>query len=293
MKSLDALVRGKSITSYSETAPYTNKASTDTQPATFSAVIATVEYELDDTTISEALKAQGINHRYCKRIIARATNKPTTLMRIISGCTKSFEKLMNEGFFYLHKHYPSYPSTPPAPAPQPCSKCLQFTHTTSNCPNDVTCDKCNGNHKTIDCITNFPAKCSACNSTEHAAWSFKCPKRPTAPIAGIPNTTIKSINKKSAEIDKKITEKSHIHAPITIHDHIINTYINKVNKRKNTCREELIAKLKQRFIIEFKVDTSVVFSGSRMYILMFSLENPELPSPTETTTGVSYVTSNG
>ena len=292
-KSLDQLIHDKIISSYSETAPHLMKPTTNTPSATFSAVVATVERALDDVSISKALTEQGITHRYCKRIISKATGKPTTLIRIISACENSFQKLMNEGLFFLNKHYPTYPSSRPEPAPLPCSKCQKFTHTSEKCPNNITCEKCNGAHKTISCSTDSQTKCLACKATDHAAWSFKCPLRPKKTIDGIPNIPIKSINKKTAEIDQSTIKNSIIHAAISIHDHIINSSINKLNKPKNSNREELLAKLKKRFITEFKIDTTAVFSGNILYVLMFDLENPEAPSPTEMDTGKSHVTNNG
>lgn len=87
-----------------------------TPPATFAAVIATVEQDIDNDTMSNHLTNNNIIHRYCKRITSRATNKPTTLIRVITGCEKSFQKLMNEGVFMYNKHYPVKISPPPPPA---------------------------------------------------------------------------------------------------------------------------------------------------------------------------------
>lgn len=90
----------------------------------------------------------------------------------------------------------------------------------------------------------------------------------------------KAAQKKSHDIspDRK---KSRIHDPVTIHDLIINTYINGLNDPKNVNRAELLQKLRKRFIDNFKVDTTAVFSGSRVYILIFDLDNEDVSSPTE------------
>ena len=37
-------------------------------------------------------------------------------------------------------------------------------------------------------------------------------------------------------MDKSINKKSRIHQPTTIHDHIINTYVEKINDPKYTNR---------------------------------------------------------
>jgi len=83
------------------------------------------------------------------------------------------------------------------------------------------------------------------------------------------------------------TTNSKIHAPVTVHDLIINTYINKLNKPKNINREELLNKLKARFINEYNIYTTAVISGHRLYVLMFDLDQPDSQSLTEPTQGVN------
>lgn len=241
-------------------------------PATFAAVIATVVHEIGDHTMIQHLINNNIEHRCCNRIETRATKKPTMFIRVITVCEKSFHKLMNEGVFLHHKHYLVYTSPPPPPSPS--GKYAQFSHTTTNFPNKMTCQKYQGQHVTNVCTSDLSITCNSCGSTHHAAWSLKCPRRPTQPVAGVPNAPINSINKKSAELAKSIIKNNHIHAHITTHDYIINTYISKLNIPQVTNRQELIAELKQRFIEAFRIDTAVVFTGNRIYILMFNLDIP-------------------
>lgn len=132
-----------------------------------------------------------------------------------------------------------------------------------------------------------------CGSEEHGAWSFKCPKRPTKPLEGIPNIQVKPLNKKSKDIDQTTTKKSRIHSNITIHDLIIDTYIRKLNKDAAVSRETIISKLRSRFITEYQVDTTAVWSGNRIYILMFDLENPLKESPTNPIEGINNAQYNG
>lgn len=157
---------------------------------------------------------------------------------------------------------------------------------TEDCTTAITCNKCQGNHNTNKCDKNLPIKCGSCNSTDHQAWSFKCPRRPTKPIDGIPNIPVTPLNKKSYEIDDYVKENTKIHSPVTIHDYIINTYARKLNKPENANREELVKKLKRRFIKEYNIDTSLVFpAGNKFYIFMFDLDNPEQGSPTKSKQG--------
>lgn len=274
------LTQNKTIINFQETTSLNRTRNNTINTNSYSAVIGSVEHEIPDKEISEFLNKMNINHRYCRRIVAKATNSPTLLIRVITGCFNSFERLLNEGIFYKHRHYPVYPSLPPAPIPQPCARCLQFTHTKEECTTPIKCTKCDGKHHVSKCDSQLPPKCTGCGAGDHSAWSLKCPKRPTKPIEGIPNTQIKSLNKRTHEIDSKITRNSKIHSPITIHDSIINSYITKLNKEKHTNREELINNLRKRFVSQYNIDTVATFSGSRLYILMFDLDQPLTISPT-------------
>lgn len=283
---LTGLQKTKTIKTFEETHP-NQKQQNESFTATFVCVIASVEREIDDKHISDYLTSKNINHRYCKRIKSRSTQDWTTLIRIITGDIQSFEKLLNEGVYYKFRHYPVFPSKPPEPIPIPCAKCSGFTHTTENCTVPITCRKCQGKHHTNACESSLPPKCVACNSTEHQAWSMKCPKRPTTPIEGIPNTQIKSINKKSQDIDINKTKNNKIHKPLTYHDYIIETYVTELNNPNNTDRQELLLKLKKRFTLLHGIDTTAVFCGNRLYILMFDLNDTEnKDSPTEPIDGV-------
>lgn len=276
---LDKLISMSKIQSYKEASP-NRKTPTASAGPSYSVVIGSVEQEIADTVISEHLNKLNLEHRYCKRITSAATNKPTTLIRIITGTQSTCETLLKDGLFFKYRHYPVYTSKPPPPTPKPCSKCLAFTHTTEMCNAPMKCAKCFGNHALYKCTSTLPPKCTSCNSEEHQAWSHKCPNRPTAPIQGIPNVKIKSLNKKSHEIsDNK--KKSRIHGPVTIHDTIINTYINELNNTTNNDREDLIIKLRKRFIDNFNLDTTAIFSGNRVYILIFELDVENAISPTE------------
>lgn len=246
----------------------------------YSAIIDYVDYDIPDEAISQHLKSLEINHRYCKRIIARATNRPTKKVRVITACQTSYEKLLR-GLYFKYRHHPVIESYAPPPLPQPCNKCNKFDHITEMCRDPITCGKCSGPHPTNSCSTNLPERCKTCNLEGHTAWSMKCPRRPKTPIDGIPNIPARNTNKKSADIKKDITNNSRIHTPLTIHDHIINTYTYKINNNKNSDRQDLITKLKQRFIAIYRVDTVVSFSGNRFHIIMFDLDNLDANSPTE------------
>lgn len=280
---LEKLKQEGKITKYEETSEKEQQPQNNTPISSYSAVIASVEQEITDEEMSNYLKRINIEHRFCKRITSRTTGKNTYLVRIITGNIQSFEKLLNEGLFYKHRHYAVYPSLPPPPAPLPCAKCCSFNHKTDDCSTPVICLKCQGNHHTNKCTTQLPAKCSACGAEDHAAWSFKCPRRPTAAIPDIPNIQIRSINKKTDELVSDLKKESRIHSEVTKHDFIIHSYLENINNPKNTNREQVIHQLKRKFIDLWRIDTTAVFTQNRLYILMFDLSVEE-DSPTEPTT---------
>lgn len=281
IKALEEMKTEKIISKYKETKPYIHGKERTEPQQTFSVVITGVEKYIKDEEISQHLNSMNLKHRFCRRIISRAYNTPTTHIRLITGEASTSEILLNDGMFFKNRRYLVYASHPPNPTPIPCSKCYQFDHITEKCNQQIKCNKCQGTHKTANCKTNLPPKCSACGSEEHLAWSAKCPKHPKKPIEGIPNVTIKPLNKKTRDIEEICKKNNRIHAPLTVHDDIINTYIRKLNKPKHTNRDELLSKLKKRFLSQYKIDTTAVFSGNRVYILMFDVEDPNEPSPTE------------
>lgn len=249
---------------------------------TYSVVATGVDLDITDEMFLNHLQKMELQVRFCKRIISRARNSPTLMMRLITGDLTTYEKLINDRtVHFLGRVFRIVESKPPAPIPAPCSKCNSFDHKSEDCKTPTKCNKCLGPHTTSTCSSPLPIKCVTCNSNDHAAWSMKCPKRPTAPIEGIPNVKIKCLNKRTAEVSDNVAKQSRIHNPITTHDFIINTYKHEINKTSNVNREELLKKLRKRFTEDYDIDTSVVFFGSHMYILMFDLLLPNRNSPTE------------
>ncbi|XP_044758598.1 uncharacterized protein LOC123316536 [Coccinella septempunctata] len=210
LRGLEELKNEKKIVNFKETTNQRKTSEIKEPQQTYSVVISAVEISIKDEDISQYLDSMKIKHRYCKRIISRKNNVPTKFIRIITGEIKSFETLLNNGLFYLNRHYLVYPSHPPEPTPIPCGKCFQFDHITENCKSSPKCSKCQGSHKMSQCRTNNTPKCLACGAEDHLAWSLKCPKHPKKPIEGIPNTNIKLLNRKTRDIEdltkKKRTE---------------------------------------------------------------------------------------
>lgn len=285
-KTLNSLQQQKTITSFKA---YTPKTTLPTQANTqrpftpsYSVVATGVDLDITDEMFLHHLGKMHLKIRFCKRIISRQRGAPTLMIRLITGDLTTYERLMTDRtVHFLGRVYRIVESKPPEPIPAPCSKCNSFEHRTEECKKPTKCQKCQGSHQTTACTSPLPMRCTACNAADHAAWSMKCPRRPTAPIEGIPNVRVKCHNKRTAEVSQTFTKDSRVHAPITTHDFIINKYKHQINKTSNNNREELLKKLKKQFIEDFNIDTTVVFFGNHMYILMFDLLLPNRISPTE------------
>ncbi|CAH1101727.1 unnamed protein product [Psylliodes chrysocephalus] len=131
---LDRYVENGKILSYKESNPNTKPPTSSPLPS-YSVIIARIEQEIDENSISRHLTNLNLEHRYCKRIIARSNAEPTIMIRIITGSQTTSEILLSHGLHYHYQHYPVYPSKAPEPVPQPCSKWQEYTHTTENCKN--------------------------------------------------------------------------------------------------------------------------------------------------------------
>lgn len=285
-EALQLLIQQKSISSFkrADTNHTTIQQTSNKRYITpsYSVVATGVDLDIPDDMFLKHLQKLNLEIRFCKRIISRQRGTPTLMMRLITGNLNTYEKLINERtVHFLGRVFRIVDSKPPDPVPAPCSKCNLFDHRTEDCKKPPKCNRCQGPHSTTSCKSPLPIKCTACNSEDHAAWSMKCPRRPTAPIEGIPNVRVKCLNKRTSDIAATVTVQSRIHTPITTHDYIINKYKHQLNKTTNTNREELLKKMRKQFMDDFDVDTSVVFFGNHMYILMFDMLIPTRNSPTE------------
>ena len=108
---LNKLVDNAILIKYTVAKPKTNtQPNINSTQQSFSVVLAKLEQEISDDEMSTHLQSSGFSFRFCKRIISRATGKPTSMMRLITNCPTSFEKVLNSGVFYKNMHYPAFPS---------------------------------------------------------------------------------------------------------------------------------------------------------------------------------------
>lgn len=100
-ETLKKMKNSKKINEYSTATPYIQRNKERSLPLpNYSCVIARVEKEINDEELNNHLKKANYEFRYCKRIISKQTNTPTSLIRIITGNINTYEEILSEGVFY-------------------------------------------------------------------------------------------------------------------------------------------------------------------------------------------------
>ena len=120
---------------------------------------------LSDEDIISELNDQGITN--AERIINKQGN-PTTVMKLTVSNKRAYEKLLNN---YVTIDLQRF-RTSPAKTVIQCFNCQKVGHTKFNCPNEIRCLRCGGNHSHKEC--NNQLKCSNCGSA-HTSCSRSCP----------------------------------------------------------------------------------------------------------------------
>lgn len=142
----------------------------------FSCVIKRVPISTPIEHIEAALKEEEIDFTLVKRIKSRATQRETTLIRVLAAKVQSIDKLLTEGVYIYGRYHEAEQSNPLPPRPAQCGKCLQFDHPATQCKGPTTCGRCSGNHQTQKC-NEKEMLCFNCKGKHHA-FSFQCPSRP-------------------------------------------------------------------------------------------------------------------
>lgn len=137
-------------------------------------VIKGIDINISETRVKEQLERQGILINRIHRIISRATQQPTTFLKIHLTNPDQASGLLHEGFYMDLFQYRVEKARPP-PTIRQCYKCQQFNHISTNCKNPVVCLRCGENHHHKTCSKDKrEAKCVNC-AGEHSAASKNCP----------------------------------------------------------------------------------------------------------------------
>jgi hypothetical protein len=130
----------------------------------------------------------------CKRIISRARNEKTTIVRIVCTNQETAKLLIKDGVIidglkiFCEMPHQQY-------VPLQCYNCNEYgDHTSHTCKNEMACAKCGEKHKTKTCKkTTEEHRCILCGES-HAAWSLNCKKKQEA---------IQNMKNKEIEIRRK------------------------------------------------------------------------------------------
>lgn len=141
----------------------------------YSCVITRVDLNITVEEVEEALQLQEISFTKTWRIKSRATNKETTLLRVISHNKSSIDRLLSQGLMMMLRIYRCEPSHAPPPLPLQCSRCFDYNHSAADCKKTPVCPHCGGIGCKGSCNLPTPS-CLHCKG-DHAAWSSKCPRK--------------------------------------------------------------------------------------------------------------------
>ena len=137
-------------------------------------VIKGIHTSITEEQVREELEKQGINIIKLHRITSKATQQPTTFIKIYLTNPNQSAGLLHEGFYMdLFQH--RVEKARPPPTIKQCFKCQQFNHISTSCTNPIVCLRCGENHHHKTCPNEKrQAKYANC-AGEHSAASKSCP----------------------------------------------------------------------------------------------------------------------
>lgn len=190
---------------------------------TFTCVLRSVPTAIADQDLLKELKKEHPKTTGAKRIVARANNQPTRLVRVFSPCQETITTILRVGATINGNPYDAEPSNPPPLVRMRCSHCFSFEHLRAQCPKKsepATCPTCSSAiHPGQPCKTENAA-CPSCQG-HHGVW--KCPKAleipPGAPrkIFRLPEEGPKATNHIEASSDISAATPPPQKLPVTVH----------------------------------------------------------------------------
>ena len=183
------------------------KPPTTRRPPSYSCVIRHVDFDITDDDIITAIALPTVSKVW--RITSKQTNRPTTLIRVLTPSKTTLDFLLTHGVYMFGRHYSTEPPKFPSPLPKYCATCTKIGHMSEECPSrQVICPKCGQSHHSQSCKSDEP-KCNNCGGP-HPTYSFHCPKRtetPTlpeeiAPIRPVDTTTSTIYSETSEPADR-------------------------------------------------------------------------------------------
>lgn len=188
------------------------------RPPTYSCVVTRVPMDILEEDVREALTNVDVPFRKCWRIISRATNRETSLFRVVSDDPEAIDFLLNRGLeIFLNRHR-CEPSNAPPPRPLQCSRCFNFGHSAAECRKTPICPFCGLAGCRQDCNTQSP-RCPNCTG-DHPAFAAKCPRK-SAPLEPLQKAApIKPADKPVSPLPAEATAKDFNASFIRVEDFV-------------------------------------------------------------------------
>lgn len=242
----------------------------------WSVVMKGVELNVSMDEIREAANRAGIQVSNLWRIRSRATDKMTTLVRIITTDARSSDQLLRCGLsvFLENTFYRCEASHPSKPRLSQCTRCLKLGHTSASCFVPSKCSTCTQpllQGHTCPAVT--PA-CLNCGGKDHPTYSIKCPAKIVAPDVPLGATAIlstsDSMNSSSDSIRESIrdiTELSDLVPQLVPYSRQIVKFTSvlllNLFPQNRPLVQQLISELSLRF---FNHETSFNYSGDTVHV---------------------------
>ena len=188
-----------------------------TNPVKPSFVITSVDQDIDPEDIKIELQSQNIEATSVHRITSRATNKLTRLIRVFTNKETTARNTVDSGDKIFNQRKKCERSRP-EPSVVQCFKCLQYDHKAKDCPNNLKCRRCGGEHVIRKCeVAPESAKCSNCGKS-HSANYPGCSKYQEARASSYadavkskahssPQSSLNKVEEVRSNIDKRLEKK--------------------------------------------------------------------------------------
>ena len=211
-----------------------------TNPVKPSFVITSVDQDIDPEDVKSELQSQNMEATSVHRITSRATNQPTRLIRVFTNTETTARNAVDKGVKIFNQRKRCERSRL-EPSVVQCFKCLQYDHKAKDCPNNLKCRRCGGEHVIRECdVAPESAKCSNCGES-HSANYRGCSKYREARASSYayavkskahssPQSSLNKIEEVLSNIDKRLEKiESNLTERVQILENKVAELNNKIN----------------------------------------------------------------
>ena len=203
-------------------------------------VITSVDQDIDHEDIKVELQSQNIEAISVHQITSRATNQPTRLIGVFTNTETTARNAVEKGVRIFNQRKRCKQSRL-EPSVVQCFKCLQYNYKAKECPNNLKCRRCGGEHvKRESEVAPESPKCSNCGESHFANYRG-CAKYQEARDSSyadavkskaetIPQNSLNKIQEVLSNIDKRLEK---IKSNLTEWDQILENKVIELNNKIN------------------------------------------------------------